>query len=153
MYQGTLYRVAVRSATATTGANMTQLRAAASERLRLRSILIVPVTTVATGMVIAIGRPSAHGNPTTTVLGQAVNPGDPAGTGTATTVFAGGGNAPTQGTIFLYRIIVPAALGQGVYLEMDDDAPIVIPASGSILMHAILGAASAACDVTWTWEE
>lgn len=83
--------------------------ASASSKPDIREIGIFAATAVS-GTVV-LGRPAANVTTTTTMLGQALDPSDPAATCSLTTVL------PTAGTIPanpFRRFVIPAAIGAGV---------------------------------------
>ncbi len=123
------YAVAVRTSVATTGAACWELRAAASDRVRLLEIGIT--IAAATASTFGLGRPAAIGvTPGGTATGLPEDVGDVAGTGVAATTW---GTGPTTPAAFLRRVGFPASIGSGIGWEFGPIG-IVIPAGGSLVL-------------------
>src|SRR3954468_13299108 len=107
-----LYTHAARTTTVTTGVATWEMRSTSTDRLFIVEIGIF--LGAATASTFGLGRPAAIGvTPTTPVTVQAMDPGDPAGTGTTAVAWGTAPTAPTS-AIYLRRVGLPAAIGNGV---------------------------------------
>jgi hypothetical protein len=100
------------SGTVTTGAAAGPIAAfiaSASAKPDLREIGLFAATAVSG--TILIGRPAANVTTTTTMLGQALDPGDPAATCSLTTVLPTAGTVPANP---FRRFVLPATIGAGI---------------------------------------
>lgn len=142
-----LYSLAQRTSSGTNATAAAELRATATDRLRLRQISIA--LGAATASTFGIGRPAAIGvTPTSPVTGVAMDPGDPAGTGQGAVAW---GTGPTVPAVFIGRIALPAAIGNAWVWTFAPGQELVIPVSGSLVVWNL--ATNAVADVTWTWDE
>jgi hypothetical protein len=109
-----------------------ELRSTATDRLFIREIGITLATAVAS--TFGLGRPAAIGvTPTSPVTVLAMDPGNPAGTGTNALAW---GTAPTAPVAFLRRIGLPATIGAGVIWSFGGQG-LVVPVSSSIVVYNI----------------
>jgi hypothetical protein len=107
-----LYEVSVAGGAGTISVAQAELRAAATDAIYVYEIGVS--LTAATASSIGLGRPANSGSVAggTQTLGQANNQDDPVAVGGVVTT--GWTTAPTAPTVFLRRIGLPAAIGNGV---------------------------------------
>lgn len=123
------YSLASRTSNVTTGNACWELRSTATDRLFVREIGIT--LAAATASTFGLGRPAAIGiTPTSPVTVQAMDPANPAGTGTVALAWATG---PTIPAAFLRRIGLPATIGAGIVWVFGDQG-LVIPVSSSLIL-------------------
>lgn len=143
------YSAAVRTPAAAAGAAYADLRSASTDRLFISEIGVF--TSAATATSVGLIRPLTVGTVSTTTLGQAEDPGNPAGTGLIGSAWS---VAPTIAVtpIYLRRIALPATIAAGVIWTWP--APgLIVPVSSSLILWNFGGAAGAACDVYIAWDE
>ncbi len=142
------YEVAVRTPAALTVAPFATLHTVATDRAMIREIGIFSSTATAAsvGLIRASNTPVA----TTSALGQAADPGNPAGTVDLDTAWS---TAPTVGTIFLRRISLPANTGAGVIWTWQPGADLVLAISSWLVFWNFGGATGPALDVYVAWDE
>jgi hypothetical protein len=123
------YSLASRLSNVTTGAACWELRSTSTDRLFIREIGIT--LAAATASTFGLGRPQAIGvTPTSPVAVQAMDSGDPAGTGTVALAW---GTGPTIPLNFIRRIGLPATIGAG-FIWTFSDRGLVVPVSSSIIL-------------------
>lgn len=142
-----IYTAGVRTPAAAAGAAYAALRAAATDRLKLREVGVA--LSAATATSVGLIRAATVGTASSSTLGQAGDPGDPVGTGN---VDIGWSVAPTIGAIYLRRFALPATQGAG-FIWTWAPGELVIPVSASILLWNFGGAAGAALDAYFVWDE
>jgi hypothetical protein len=131
-----IYSRADRTSNVTSAAACFEIRTTSTDRPKIMEIGISLVTAAAT--VIGIGRPQAIGiTPTTPLIVQAEDTGDPAGT--IVTAMAWG-TAPTVPLQFFRRWAFPGTIGAGVIFTFPRG--LVIPISSSLVFWNILGGAT-----------
>jgi hypothetical protein len=143
------YSASVRTPAAAAGAAYADLRTAATDRAFVTEIGIF--TSAATATSLGLIRPLTVGTASTTTLGQAEDPGNPAGTATIGSAWS---VAPTiaASPIYLRRIALPATQAAGVIWTWP--APgLVVSVSSSLILWNFGAAAGAACDVYIAWDE
>jgi hypothetical protein len=123
------YTLASRTTNVTTGQACWELRSTATDRLFVRELGIT--LAAATASTFGLGRPAAIGvTPTAPVTVVAMDPGDPAGTGTVALAW---GTGPTIPAAFLRRIGLPATIGSGIIWTFGERG-LVVPASSSVIL-------------------
>lgn len=138
------FSLAMRSTVSSSGAAVAEIRAAASNRVRLFEVGVS--IQAATASLYGLGRPASAGTASSAV---AVLPDDTNDTGTAqgAVTWSSGPTAPTQ---FMRRGGLPASIGAGLVWTFPRG--IIIPASGSIVLWNIAAGANAV-DVYWVIDE
>lgn len=132
------YTLASRTSATSTGAACWELRSTTTDRLFVREIGIT--LSAATASTFGLGRPAAIGvTPTSPVTVTAMDPGNPAGTGTVALAW---GTGPTIPSAFIRRIGLPATIGAGVIWTFAD-AGLVVPISSSIILWNLSAVAAA----------
>lgn len=127
-----LYTHAARTSTTTTGVATWELRSTSTDKLFVVEIGIF--IAAATASTFGLGRPAAIGvTPTTPVTVQAFDTGDPAGTGTTAVAWGTAPTAPTS-AIYLRRIGLPAAIGNGVIWTFGERG-LAVPVSSSLVIY------------------
>jgi hypothetical protein len=107
-----LYEVSVAGGAGTIAVAQAELRAAATDAIYVYEVGVF--LNAATASTIGLGRPANNGSVAggTPTLGQANIQDDPVAVGGVTTT--GWTTAPTAPTVFLRRIGLPAAIGNGI---------------------------------------
>lgn len=141
-----LYSAAVVTPAAAANAAFCVLRAAAGDRARIREITVT--VNAATASSVGLIRTTANGTPTTSVLGQAWDSSD---TAAVTSIDSAWSAAPTIGSIYLRRQVIPATIGQGPSWVFPSG--LILPASGGIALWNYGASAGSALSVTFVWEE
>jgi hypothetical protein len=132
-----IYSRADRTSNVTTAAACYEIRTTSTDRPKIMEIGISLVTAAAT--VIGIGRPQAIGvGPTSAVIVQAEDTGDPAGT--IVTCMAWGTTAPTVPLQYFRRWSFPGTVGAGVIFTFPRG--LIVPISSSLVFWNILGGAT-----------
>lgn len=137
-----LYAVSDRSASVTVAGRLAELRTTSTDRLFVTEIG-VSVGVAGAAPTIGLIRPNAIGvTPTSPKTVQALDPGDPAGTGTTATAW---GTAPTLPAtpVYLRRVALPATVGAG-WVWTFAPGELVVPVSSSLLIDLIALSAAAA---------
>jgi hypothetical protein len=125
-----LYTLGVRTSGVTSATAAWEIRASANVRARVLEIGVF--LAAATASTYAIGRPAAIGvTPTTPVDFVPNDPADVTVAGQVQSALAWA-TAPTVPTAFFRRVSLPATIGTGIIWTFPQ--PIVIPASGSIVL-------------------
>jgi len=131
-----LYSIGFRTAAPAANGFWFDLKAGASERIRITEIGLFNVA--ATVMALALFRTTALGTRTTPTLLQANDPTDSA---TASDIATAWSAVPTVGTISLRRIHAPATIGAGFIWNPKN---LIVLQGASIVCQAI--AAGGICD-------
>lgn len=142
-----LYRVAIATGATAAAAAIAQLKSAASDRIYVREIGVF--CNAATQSQIGLVRSATLGTATTTVLGQACDPAEPAGTGALESAWSA---APTIGAIYLARFVLPAAIGAGIIIPFQPRELILNAATGLCLWN-FGAAANSVLQLHVVWEE
>lgn len=124
------------------------LRAGASERLRIREIGIFNSTAVASSLGLI--REATMGTASTTVAGQPEDPGDATATGLVGTAWSA---APTIGATYLRKIILPNVIGAGLIWSWPPGEELIIPVSAGLVIWNFGAAAAAALEGYIQWDE
>lgn len=143
-----LYSVGIRSAAAASGATYATLHTGASYRARIREISFF--LSAATASSIGLIRPSNTPVASTSTLGQAVDPGDPASTINVDSAWS---TAPTIGSNYLERYDFPATAGVGGIIVYPPERPLVVAVSSWLVFWNFGGGTGAALDLNVKWEE
>jgi hypothetical protein len=141
------YELGVNGGAGTIAVAQAELRAISTDSIWVKEIGLF--LNAATASSIGLGRPANSGSVAggTLVLGQATNGGVAAVGGVVTT---GWTTAPTAPTIFLRRIGLPAAIGNGIIWTFQGDG-LLVPGGGSLVIWNI--AASSIASLYFVWEE
>jgi hypothetical protein len=115
---------------------MWQLKTAAADRMHIRELGIFVNTAPTTAPLFALARSTALGTATTSVLGQAMDNGDPAATGLAESAWS---SAPTfaTGGPFLRLAGLPVTAGSGLIWTFAYGECIVVPVSAGLCIANI----------------
>jgi hypothetical protein len=123
------YSLGSRTTNVTTANACWELRSTATDRLFVREIGIT--LAAATASAFGLGRPAAIGvTPTSPVTVQAMDPGNPAGTGQVALAWGTGPTIPAQ---FIRRIGLPNTIGAGVIWTFTEPG-LVVPVSSSLIL-------------------
>lgn len=127
-----------------------------SQRLRIVQIIVGVAVTPTNAPAFYLSRATVRGTQSSTLAGQALDPGDPASIGTMD-VCGTGASQPTFSTTNLLQTGGLAVTAGGVFIWTFYDAPLVVPATaGNGLVIANVNA-SGATTGTFTasvlWEE
>ena len=142
------YEVGVRGVAAAAAAPYASFHAGGTNRVKIREIGFF--LSAATATSIGLGRPANSPVATTSSLGQARDPAEPAATANADTAWS---TAPTAPTIFMRRAALPATQGAGLIWTWPPDAPFVLAAGAFLVFWNFGGAAGAAPDIYVCYEE
>lgn len=99
--------------------------------LRCKILELGAFVNAATASSVGLIRPSNTPVASTSVLGLAEDPADPASTVNVDTAWS---TAPTVGTAFLRRFVAAATIGSGVIWTWPADKPLVIPVSSYLVV-------------------
>jgi hypothetical protein len=144
-----LYSAAVTTPAAAAGATYATIRASSTDRLKIREIGCF--LNAATASSIQLVRPSNTPVATTSALGQAQDPADPASTGNVDTAWS---TAPTIGSnVPMRRAVLPHVAGNGIIWTFPPGQEIIIPASGWLVVWNHGGAAGSAMSLYVIWDE
>jgi|SRR5579872_3934210 len=122
------YSLGIQSVAAASGAAFFTMHTGANIRARIQEIGLF--VNAATASSVGLIRPSNSPVATTSVLGLAEDPADPASTLNLDTAWS---TAPTIGTSFLRRITIPATIGNGVIWSWPPGQELVIPVSSFLV--------------------
>jgi hypothetical protein len=142
-----LAQISVTTPAAAAGANYACLRAPTRRsKLRELSAFLNAATASSIGLIRITNTPVA----TTTVVGQALDPADPTATTTLDTAWS---TAPTFGTSYLTRAVLPNVAGNGIIWVFSD--PIILTTTNTSWLAVVNfgGAAGSALSLTAKWEE
>lgn len=117
-----------------------QLKTAAGERAMIKEFGITVSVAPSTAPQFALARSTATGTSSTTVLGTAADPAEPAA---LTTLDSAWSVAPTFNTAgpFLWAATMPVTAGAGyVWVAPDDRSRIVVPVSSGLILANIAAA-------------
>lgn len=114
--------------------------------MRVTEISIIAATAVAGQL--AIGRPTAVGSGFTSVGPGAAT--DPTSTAGLAVVDTAASTAPTNPSVWMAMVPIPATIGAGVLLTFPEG--IVVPVSGSLIVHQ-LSTAAVTYHVTFAYDE
>lgn len=144
------YETGVRTPAAAAGAAFATLHTGASLRARIRELHIF--STAATAASIGLIRPSNAPVASTSVLGLAQDPAEPASTVNVDTAWS---TAPTIGSNFLRRIDFPASIGSGVIWTWPDGQSngLLVAVSSYLVLWNFGASAGPILDVVLVWEE
>ena len=132
---------------------MWQLKAAAADRLHIREIGIFVSGAPTTAPLFALARSTALGTSSTSTLGQALDTGDPAATGTLDSAWS---SAPTFNTAgpFIRLAGLPVTAGSGVIWTFAYGECIVVPVSAGLCIANVNASGATVGNmvvyVTWT---
>jgi hypothetical protein len=143
------YSAAVTTPAPATLAPFATIRAGASSRIRLLELGVA--NNAATASSIAVQRATNTFVPTTSLLGQPNDLGDPASIGAVDTTWS---TAPTINTLIkLRQVVLPATIGAGWVWVLPE--PIVLgPAGvGALVVWNFGAAAASALSLYCVWEE
>lgn len=143
-----LYSLGIQSVAAATGATYATLHTGANIRCRIREIGMF--VNAATASSVGIIRPSNTPVATTSVLGLAEDPGDPAATINLDTAWS---TAPTIGTSYLRRITIPATIGNGVIWTFNPGEELVINVSSWLIFWNFGGSTGSVLNMYVKWLE
>lgn len=119
-----LYEVGFASVAAASGAAYCTIHTGASYKARILEIGIA--VNAATASSVGLGKPANTPVATTSLLGQAEDPSDPASTVNVDTAWS---TAPTVPANFLRKFGLPATIGAGLIWSWPSDKPLVLPVS------------------------
>lgn len=142
------YQLAIASVAAATGAAYMTIHTGSTNRIKLREVTIQ--LNAATASSFALGRPGNTPVATTSTLGLALDPNDPA---SGTNVDTAWSTAPTTPSNFFTRNAFPATAGLGAQWVWSADAPLLVSASSWIVLWNFGGGTASVQQVTWKWEE
>jgi hypothetical protein len=134
---------------AAAGAAYATIHTAASQRARIREIGLF--CNAATASSIQLIRPANTPVATTSVLGQALDPGDPASVTNCDTAWS---TAPTiSANVPLRKITLPATIGAGVIWSWLPDQPLVINVSSWLVLWNFGAGAGSVLNGYIAWDE
>jgi hypothetical protein len=144
-----LYSAGVVTPAAAASAAYTDLRAhASSDRPYLKRLEIT--VNAATASSIGLYRSATAGTASTTVVGVAHEPANPAGTALVGTAWS---SAPTiSSNVPLRRIVTPATAGYPIIWDFVG-MEIAIPVGGTLVLWNFGTGAGSVLHVEWTWDE
>lgn len=121
---------------------------ASTHRMRLRELGLF--VNAATASSVGLIRPSNSPVATTSVLGLAQDPADPAATINVDTAWS---TAPTVGTVYLRKALIPATIGNGIIWTWPPDAPLIVAVSSYLVLWNFGAGAGSVLNGYATWEE
>ena len=123
------YSVGQATVAAATGAAYATIHTGSSYKARIVEIGLAcnAATASSVGLIRASNTPVAS----TSVLGQAEDPSDPASTVNFDTAWS---TAPTIGSNYLRRFGLPATIGAGIIWTWSPDKPLVLPVSSWLVL-------------------
>ena len=129
-----IYRAVVTGRAGVNTANTVyfQLRAAATQRLRLREMIWTITTAPTTAPLLLVSRSTAVGTSSTTVLGVPADTGVAAGTGTLDSAWSAAPTFTTAGPHLLALQLATTVGGVFYWASGDHASDIVIPVSGGL---------------------
>jgi hypothetical protein len=144
------YSVGVRTPAAAAAAAYCALRPhASSDQVYVKEIGLF--LSAATATSLGLIRAATVGTATTSVLGQAHQPGAPVATANLDTAWS---TAPTVGSnAYLRRLALPATSGIGVIWTFQPGAELIVGVNASVLIWNFGAAAGAALDAYMVWDE
>ena len=131
----------------TSGAAQWEIRAGSTIRLKVYEIGFF--LTAATATTFGLGRPAAIGVGTGGVAPLPYDAGDAAAS--SLVAVSWGTTAPTAPANYFRRASLPATVGNGLIWRWSENAPLIVPASGSIVLWNL--ATNAACNVYVEYDE
>jgi hypothetical protein len=132
---------------------MWMLKTAATDRCHIREITIGVASAPTTAPNFVLARHTALGTSSTTVLGTALDPADPAAT---TTFDSAWSSAPTfaTGGPFLKNLPLPVTAGGAMVWTFAYGECIIVPVSAGLVIANVNASGSTVgsfvCNVTWT---
>ena len=132
-----VYSLGFTSVAPLTGAPYATFHTGSSYRMQILELAVF--CNAATASSVGLIRPSNSPVASTSVLGLAENPADPASTVNVDTAWS---TVPTIGTSYLRKITLPATIGAGMLYQFPADKPLIVPVS-SFLVLWNFGAATA----------
>lgn len=134
------YRYSGKALATTANANLIEIRAPATGRIRVRMIKIF--TEAATALNLSVHKTTAVGTAGTAVTATKNDNADGAATGSVVTAPTGGTNEATAQE----RAFLPAVIGAAVIYPFEGEDQVVIPLSGSLVVRndGVVGPA-----ITW----
>ncbi|MDQ2995458.1 MAG: hypothetical protein M3R61_00160 [Chloroflexota bacterium] len=145
------YEVASITTLTAAGAPFATIKAGAGSRMKIREIGISLVTGVASD--IALARSATATTTPTIILGQAIDPADPAGIGGIAVAWTTIG---TANLISIRRMQFPATVAAGVIWTWSDDNPLTVPspaATGELMFVNRGAGVCATFDIYVSWTE
>lgn len=124
-----IYTNGFSSVGAAAGAAYLTLHTGANLRARIQEIGFFVAAN--TSSSIGLGRPANTPTATTSQLGQAEEPADPASTVNVDTAW---GTAPTAPTVFMRKITVPNVTGNGVIWTWVPGSELIVPVSSWLVL-------------------
>lgn len=142
------YTVGAATVAPATGAPYATIHTGSSYRAQIVEIGVAcnAATASSLGLIRASNTPVA----TTSLLGQAENPADPASTVNFDTAWS---TAPTIGSNYLRRFGLPATVGAGVIWTWSPDKPLVIPISSWLVLWNFGGSTASILQAYVKWLE
>lgn len=152
-----IYRSAMNAKAGVNTANtvMWQLKAPSSLRLRIKEIIWTVSTAPTTAPQIVVSRHLTLGTSSTSTLGQAVDPAEPAALGTMDSAWSAAPTFTTTGP-FLFAVTVPVTAGAVFYwVSPGPDSDIIVPVSSGIqfIQANASGATVGAHSLEVAWQE
>jgi hypothetical protein len=149
-----LYTVGVtRAGVAAANTVYWQLKTAATDRIHIREIGISVVTAPTAAPNFALARSTALGTSSTTVLGQALDPGDPAATCTFDSAWSSNPTFNTAGP-FLRVLGMPVTAGSGIIWTFAYGECLIVNVSSGLCIANLNSTSTTVgsfnCYVTWT---
>jgi hypothetical protein len=142
------YSLGLATVAPATGAPYMSIHTGANYRAQIVEIGLA--CNAATASSIGLIRPSNTPVATTSTLGLAENPADPASTVNMDTAWS---TVPTIGTSFLRRFGLPATVGAGVIWTWSQDKPLVIPVSSWLILWNFGGSTASVLQSYIKWLE
>lgn len=127
------YESSQRTASLTAAGNFVDLRAGASLALRVVEIGL-SVGVAGASPSVGLSRETAVGVASTTTVPQAEDPADGASSALLGTAWS---TAPTVSAVYFRRITLQATLGAGWVWAWPESNPLIIPASGALMISLI----------------
>jgi hypothetical protein len=130
-----------------------QVKTAAADRVHIREIGVFITAAPTTAPSLVLARSTALGTSSTTVLGQALDPGDPAATATFDSAWSSAPTFTTTGP-FLRTIGMPVTAGSGIIWTFAYGECRVVPVSSGLCIANLNASGTTTgtfvCYVTWT---